>query len=146
MQTTMWFISTNVGLLSLRIIQQQRRVDIMWHVVRQSTAHVGLFAGLRMRKRDRGNDRSCVYTCEGLVPSLGENHTVVVTWVTIYQHLLWHQTLSTEVPPSHLGETETGRPRKSRWSGFTDGFTNNSFHFSFISFCIFFSQDKAATQ
>lgn len=73
----------------------------MWHVVRHSTAHVGL------TERDGGNDRSCVYTCEGLVSPLGETPVVTVTWVTIYQHLLWHQISSTAFPPSHVGGNVT---------------------------------------
>lgn len=83
--------------------QQQWRADIMWHVVRQCAVH----GGLRKRKRGRGNDRSCVYTCEGLVTPPGGNPRVVVTLVTIYQHLLWHQTSSTRFPPSYVGETVT---------------------------------------
>lgn len=75
-------MAANVGLSALHIrhiIQQQWMVDIMRHVVRQCTAHVGLNAELRKRRRDRGDNRSCVYTCKGLVTPPGENPTVVVT-------------------------------------------------------------------
>lgn len=136
----MWFIPTNVGLSSLHIIQQQWSVDIMWHVVRHSSAHVVLIAGLRKKKRDWGNDRSCVYTCEGLIPPLGGNPIVVVTWVTIYEHLLWHQTLPIEFPTNHVGEIVTlvglGNP---------DNLGSQINRFSYTLLLCFFPGNKAAT-